>query len=90
MWLLPAGELMASYPSPNGENVVNMYLCNGGATVDFAVRGEVVYQSGRKKNIYWQYHEQDAWVVWWGSDTVTINFQMLDIHRDVYDYRKER
>ena len=65
--MLPEGELMASHTSPNGECAVNTYLCNGGATVDFAVRGEVVYHDGRKKNIYWQYHEQEANVFWWGE-----------------------
>lgn len=86
---LPTGDLLNSYPSPNGENLINVYLCDGGATVDFAIRGEVVRLDGTKKNIYWEYHCDQADVEWLSDDTVVINDQTLNIYTDVYDWRKE-
>ncbi len=86
---LPSGELLNSYPSPSGENTVNIYLSDGGATVDFAIRGEAVKSDGTKKNIYWEYHCSDAQVEWLSDDTVVINDRILNIDTDVYDYRTE-
>lgn len=46
---LPKGEFLQSYDSPNSEFTINIYLCNGGATTDFSIRGEVV--DNRNSNI---------------------------------------
>ena len=87
MVTLPKGELICTSESPSGEYIVNMYLTNGGATTDYAVRGELV-EGSKKKNIYWQYHEDSADVSWIGEHEVNINGVVLDVRHDVYDYRK--
>ena len=84
---LPEGELISSSVSPDGTYEIKIYLCNGGATVDYAIRGELVYENGAK-NIYWAYHEQDAKVSWLDNYTVKINDIILDVRYDKYDYRK--
>ncbi len=85
---LPTGELLSSYESSTGEHTVNIYLCDGGATVDYAIRGEVVTnETGIRKNIYWNYHESAASVKWIDDETVTINDHTLNIHDEVYDFR---
>ncbi len=90
METLPQGELLHTYPSPNEEYQINIYLCDGGATTDWSIRGELVEcQTGLSKNIYWCYHEKDADVQWIDNETVTINGRELQIHSDVYDWRKE-
>lgn len=87
---LPQGEFVNSYESPNSDFTINIYLCDGGATTDFAIRGELVdNDNNNKKNIYWGYHEQEADVNWIGEDTVVINGRTLNIFEDVYDFRNE-
>lgn len=86
---LPKGELLNTYPSPNEEHQINIYLCDGGATTDWSIRGELVEcQTQISKNIYWCYHENDADVQWVDNETVMINGRTLNIHWDVYDWRK--
>lgn len=86
---LPKGELLNTYPSPNEEHQINIYLCDGGATTDWSIRGELVEcQTQISKNIYWCYHEKDADVQWVDNETVMINGRSLNIHSDVYDWRK--
>ena len=96
---LPQGELLASYPSPAGTYRMDMYLCNGGATTDYAVRGALVdARTGRARNIYWQYHQSDAQADWINEETVMISGTVLgeaqdvvlNITRDKYDYRNAR
>ena len=85
---IPKGELLASYACTSGEYTVNVYLCDGGATTDYAIRGELVTNAtGYRKNIYWNYHEYDAVVEWIEDDVVRINDHTLNIHTDVYDFR---
>ncbi len=85
---LPQGEFMCGVESPNGEYTVNAYLCNGGATVAYAVRGEVVNnETGKKRNIYWDYKIKTAEIEWINNDVVSINGHVLNIHTDSYDYR---
>ena len=85
---LPKGEFMYGVESPNGEYTVNAYLCNGGATVAYAVRGEVVNnETGKKRNIYWDYKIKTAEIEWINNDVVSINGHVLNIHTDSYDYR---
>ncbi len=85
---LPEGELLASYDSLDSQYTINMYLCNGGATVDYSLRGElVINSSGTKKNIYWNYHETTASVKWIDSETVNINGHTINILNEVYDFR---
>lgn len=88
---LPKGELLTEVESPGGQYTVKAYLTNGGATVSYAVRGEVVYhdKKEKKKNIYWQYREEKAEIVWLDDQNVSINGIELDVRKDVHDYRKQ-
>ena len=96
---LPEGQLLASYPSPAGTYRMDMYLCNGGATTDNAVRGAVMdTRTGRSRNIYWQYHQSDVEVEWVDEQTVRVSGMVLRENQDVvlnvtddrYDYRNAR
>ena len=88
---LPQGEFVNSYESPDSNFTINIYLCNGGATTDFAIRGELVdNHNTTKKNIYWGYHEEEADVNWIDENTVIINGRTLNVLKDVYDFRKEQ
>ena len=88
---LPKGELQSQVTSPDGNYTLKIYLCNGGATVDYAIRGEIVFNNGKKetKNIYWNYHEKSSEVKWIDEQTVEINGIKLNIFNDEYDWRKE-
>lgn len=87
---LPQGEFLASSEAPNGLHRIDSYLCNGGATVDFAVRCAVVnIATGEERNIYWQYHQQTVQIEWVDEETVEINGVRLNIFTDKYDWRNE-
>lgn len=87
---LPQGEFLNSYESPDSNFTINIYLDGGGATTDFAIRGELVdNHNNNKKNIYWGYHEQEADVDWIDEETVIINGRELNIFKDSYDFRRE-
>ncbi len=87
---LPQGEFLNSYESPGSSFTLNIYLCNGGATTDFAIRGELVdHHHASRKNIYWGYHEEEAEVNWIDEETVVINGRTLNVLKDVYDFREE-
>jgi len=87
---LPEGEFISSHDSPSKVYTVNIYLCGGGATTDFSIRGELVCNDDESvKNIYWSYHEREAEVDWIDDETVTINAKTLNILDDVYDFRKQ-
>ena len=49
---LPQGEFVNSYESPDSNFTINIYLCNGGATTDFAIRGELVDNHNTTKKIF--------------------------------------
>ena len=86
---LPKGDFIAAYDSPTELYTLNVYLCGGGATVDFSIRGELVNNENKsEKNIYWSYHEQEAAVEWVDEQTVSINGKTLNVLTDVYDFRK--
>ena len=86
---LPAGDFLAAYESSSGEYTINIYLCDGGATTDYSIRGELLINAtGFRKNVYWNYHEYDAVVKWVDNETVTINNHTLNIHNEVYDFRR--
>lgn len=86
---LPQGEHLTTYVSPYSDARLEIYLVDGGATTDYAIRGCAVFENGKKKNIYWNYHESEADVQWLDADTVQINGIRLNIRTDVYDYRKK-
>lgn len=81
-------QILQEVPSPSGSNTLIVYLNNGGATTDYAVLCAVKdNQSGRERNIYWQYHRSDASIQWLDDDTAVINGIELDVWKDSYDYR---
>ena len=89
MLCLPKGEPVASYASPYSDARLEVYRVDGGATTDTAIRGCVVYDNGKGKNIYWNYHESEADVQWLDAETVQINGTVLNIHHDVFDFRRQ-
>lgn len=90
MGRLPQGELIEEVVSPNGDYTMKAYLCNGGATVSYAVRGELNYNQKNKKakNIYWDYRIEDADIEWTDEDTVVINGHSIDVLKETYDWRR--
>ena len=86
---LPQGELINEVRSPSGEKVLKVYLVDGGATVDYAIRCEVCADDGLKRTIYWNYHEEDAIVEWITDDTVSINGHRINVLTGKYDWRME-
>lgn len=87
---LPKGEFVRAYDSPSSNFTINIYLCNSGATTDYAIRGELIDNlNAKKKNIYWGYHEDKAYVYWLDEENVVINGRTLNVLHDVYDFRNE-
>lgn len=83
-------ELLNEVISPDGKYTVSSYLNNGGATTDYAVLCSVKNnQTGKEKNIYWNYHCTEANIEWTNEDTVTINGIELNVTKDTYDYRND-
>ena len=87
---LEGQQIIQEVSSPNGTYTVTAYLNNGGATTDYAVLCSVK-TNGRtnERNIYWQYHCEDASIVWMDEQTVRINGVDLNDKRDTYDYRHD-
>ena len=84
------GVLMQEMPAPSGGSTVIAYSNNGGATTDFAVLCAVKdNQSGKQRNIYWNYPCTDARGEWIDEETVVINGKELDVWKDIYDYRND-
>jgi hypothetical protein len=89
---LPKGDLIGQLESTSGLYQINTYLVNGGATVDFSIRGELVYlkKNENPKNIYWNYHESESDIRWLDDQTVIINGHKLNVKTDKFDWRKEK
>ena len=76
--------------SPDQNYTLVVYQNNGGATTDYAVLCSVVdNHTFKHKNIYWRYHIDSAKVKWLDDKTVEINKIVLDVTKDVFDYRKQ-
>lgn len=86
---LPKGELISQVKSQDGTYTMKAYRTNGGATVSYAIRGELNYNNIDKKpkNIYWNYKEDKAIIEWIDEDTVVINRHELDVLKDRFDFR---
>lgn len=86
---LPAGSPLGRFESPDKQYVVVTYLCSGDMS-DFAVRA-AVSKNGQwwvfPKNIYWDYHRDNATVKWLDGKTVDINGIVLNVEHDEYDWR---
>ncbi|PED36091.1 DUF5412 domain-containing protein [Bacillus cereus] len=89
---LPTGEKIAEKQSPDGTYTFKAYITNGGATTSFAVRGELVFNHRKyfkTKNVYWNYREDTAKIVWKDNDTVIINGHTLNVPEETYDFRND-
>lgn len=86
---LPTGEFLTEEVSPDGIYTVKAYVTNGGATVAYSVRGELIFNNKKKKpkNIYWQYREEHAKIEWLDEQTVVINGRTLKVPNETYDFR---
>ena len=85
-------ELIAKSASPNNTYTVEVYKNSGGATTDYAILCVLHYNDESKKdrNIYWDYHCDDANIEWTDEDTVVINGKTInDVTKDKYDFRSE-
>lgn len=88
---LPQGEFLSEYSSQNDTYTIKIYRCNGGATVDFAIRGElIINKTGVKEDIYWDYHVNNATVTWEDDDTVKINGKLINLPNGKYDFREDK
>ncbi|GAA0121240.1 MAG: hypothetical protein KID00_06945 [Clostridium argentinense] len=47
---LPEGVFLNEFKSPKGTYTVRAYICNGGATVDYAIRAELIENNKKKFN----------------------------------------
>ncbi|GMR68097.1 DUF5412 domain-containing protein [Bacillus sp. MN7755] len=89
---LPTGEKIPEKQSPDGTYTFKAYITNGGATTSFAVRGELVFNHRKyfkTKNVYWNYREDTAKIVWKDNDTVIINGHTLNVPEETYDFRDD-
>lgn len=86
---LPEGELISESISFDGKYTVRTYLCNGGATVDYAVRGELVTTDKKTKNIYWAYKTSNGEISWEDNDTVIVNGKKIKLPDGKYDWRNK-
>jgi hypothetical protein len=84
-------EYLSQSTSPDKTYTLTAYLNNGGATTDFAVLCTLKNnESGKTKNIYWQYHCDTANMEWLNDETIKINGVELIVRKDIYDYRREQ
>lgn len=83
-------EVLKEVSSPDEQYTVTAYLNNGGATTDYAVLCSVKNnETGKERNIYWNYNCYDAEIEWKDERTVIINGIELDVLKDTYDYRND-
>ncbi|WP_269083153.1 DUF5412 domain-containing protein [Ornithinibacillus californiensis] len=89
---LPTGEYLTEEISPDGTYTLKAYITNGGATTSYAIRGELVFndRNNKTKNIYWNYREETANILWKDNDTVEINGYTLNVPDDKFDFRNEK
>lgn len=85
-------EFLSESTSPDGRYTVTAYLNNGGATTDYAVLCTATdNETGRDRNIYWNYKCEKAEIEWVDEDTaiIIINGIELDVMKDKYDWRTQ-
>ncbi|HET7628190.1 MAG TPA: DUF5412 family protein [Bacillales bacterium] len=87
---LPEGTFVESYESPGDTYILKIYRVNGGATVDFVIRGELLNKkTGETKNIYWNEQKSKVKVRWINKFIVEINKTKLDVRKDTFDFRQQ-
>ncbi|EJT6153443.1 DUF5412 family protein [Clostridium perfringens] len=81
-------ELLGETVSSDGKYKVEAYLINGGATVDWSVKC-YLREGDIKKEIYRDYHINEANMIWIDNDTISINNHNIDLPNGKYDFRDE-
>ena len=81
-------ELLGETVSSDGKYKVEAYLINGGATVDWSVKC-YLREGYIKKEIYRDYHINEANMIWIDNDTISINNHNIDLPNGKYDFRDE-
>ncbi|EHK2406490.1 hypothetical protein GNF54_04795 [Clostridium perfringens] len=81
-------ELLGETVSSDGKYKVEAYLINGGATVDWSVKC-YLREEESKKEIYRDYHINEANMIWIDNDTISINNHNIDLPNGKYDFRDE-
>ena len=81
-------ELLGETVSSHGKYKVEAYLINGGATVDWSVKC-YLREGESKKEIYRDYHINEANMIWIDNDTISINNHNIDLPNGKYDFRDE-
>ncbi|PWX67171.1 DUF5412 family protein [Clostridium perfringens] len=81
-------ELLGETVSSDGKYKVEAYLINGGATVDWVVKC-YLREGESKKEIYRDYHINEANMIWIDNDTISINNHNIDLPNGKYDFRDE-
>lgn len=81
-------ELLGETVSSDGKYKVEAYLINGGATLDWSVKC-YLREGDIKKEIYRDYHINEANMVWIDNDTISINNHNIDLPNGKYDFRDE-
>lgn len=83
-------EYITESTSSNGAYTVIAYLNDGGATTGYSVLGTLKdNNSGKTKNIYWQYNCEKAEILWINDETIKINGIQLNVKDEIYDFRRE-
>ncbi|HFD2053215.1 TPA: DUF5412 family protein [Clostridium perfringens] len=81
-------ELLGETVSSDGKYKVEAYLINGGATVDWSVKC-YLREGDIKKEIYRDYHINEANMIWIDNDTISINNHNIDLPNGKYYFRDE-
>ncbi|TPE20813.1 DUF5412 family protein [Clostridium perfringens] len=81
-------EFLGETVSSDEKYKVEAYLVNGGATVDWSV---ICYlkEGQNKKEIYIDYHINEANMTWIDNDTISINGHDIELPNGKYDFRDE-
>ena len=84
---LPVGEFVSEHASVEGDRTVEIYLVKN--SLGTAVRGELVFSSGDRKNIFWQTGISGV-NVRWGPDNVSFfnNVPLSGNGDNSYDCRR--
>ncbi|EOU2034116.1 hypothetical protein C4D34_09660 [Clostridium perfringens] len=81
-------EFLGETVSSDGKYKVEAYLINGGVTVDWSVKC-YLREGESKKEIYRDYHINEANMIWIDNDTISINNHNIDLPSGKYDFRDE-
>lgn len=89
---LPKGEFLCESTSPQGTYTVKLYVSITALSSD-AIRGELINnETGKSKNIYWEYSRyirRYNEITWESDNVVIINGKMLNVKKDIYDFRRK-